>query len=85
MPELTKEDVKDAVREAMAEKFEMTFGIDCRSAEERAHLREDMKFLRRLREAAGRGGEKIFWWVVGIVGTAAVAWFWPDIGKHMGK
>lgn len=83
MSDLTKDDVKDAVREAMAEKFEMTFGIDCRSAEERAHLREDMKFLRRLREGASRGGEKIFWWAIGLAGTAVVAWFWPDIGKHL--
>ena len=49
MAELTKDDIKDAVREAMAEKFEMALGIDCRSPDERIETRKDMEHLRKLR------------------------------------
>ena len=78
MSELTKEDVKQAVREAMAEKFEMTFGINCLDPEQRDLLREDMKFLRRLRLRASVGGEKIFWGLVSLLGAGIVAWLWPQ-------
>lgn len=85
MSEISKDElrdvVRDAVREAMAEKFELTFGIDCRSPEERIELREDMSFLRSLRTHAQAGGEKIFYWAIGLVGTGLIAWFWPDISK----
>jgi hypothetical protein len=80
---LTKEDIKEAVREAMAEKFEVTFGVDCHTPEGRVSLREDMAFRRALRVDARKGGEKIFWWFVGIAGTGAIAWFWPEINKHL--
>lgn len=92
MAELTKEDVKEAVREAMAdtravvaEKIERTFGIDCSDVEERAETRKDMEFLRAMRVGARQGGERIFWWLLGITGTAAVAWFWPGISKYVSK
>lgn len=85
MPELTKEDIKEAVRDAMAEKFEMTLGIDCRSPEERAETRKDLEFLRNLRMGANRGAEKVLYWIVGVFGSAAIAYFWPDIAKHIGK
>jgi hypothetical protein len=98
MADLTKEDVKDACREAMAEKFEMTLGIDCRAPDERVETRKDMewlrlartdaelvedrRFLRSLRKGASKGGEKILFWLVGLFGSAAVAYFWPDIARH---
>lgn len=85
MGELTKEDIKEAVREAMAEKFELTFGINCLDQNERTETRKDMEFLRALRQGARRGGEKIFWWAIGLVGTSALAWFWPQINKWIGK
>lgn len=106
MGELTKDDIKDAVREALAEKVEMTFGVDCRSPEERMETRKDMeflrsrrledldhgdelaldmKFLRDLRKGVRKGGEKIFWWVVGIVGMSALAVFWPEITRRIGR
>lgn len=98
---LTKQDVKDACREAMAEKFEMTLGIDCRSPDERVETRkdmewlrsartdegllEDLRFLRSLRDGASKGAEKLLFWLVGLFGSAAVAYFWPDIAKHIGR
>jgi hypothetical protein len=85
MADLTKEDIKDAVREAMGEKLELTFGVNCRDPDERVEARKDMEFLRSLRLGACKGGEKIFWWAVGIVGTSALAIFWPEISKHVGK
>jgi hypothetical protein len=106
MAELTKEDVKEAVREAMAEKFEMTFGIDCRSPLERVETRKDMEHLRRLRldeiehgeevaadmaflrdlrKGVRKGGEKMFWWALGIVGMSALALFWPEITRRIGR
>lgn len=85
MAELTKDDIKDAVREALAEKFEMTLGIDCRAPEERAEMRKDMEFVRSLRLGARKGGEKIFWWAIALVGTTALGIFWPDISKHIGR
>jgi hypothetical protein len=89
MPELTKEDVKqvvrDAVREAMAEKFELTLGINCTDPDERDETREDMKFLRALRKVSRTGGEKIFWGLAGLVGTGIVALFWPELSKHFPK
>jgi hypothetical protein len=85
MTELTKEDVKDAVREALAEKIERTFGVDCNDVDERAETRKDMEFLRAMRVGARRGSERLFWGLVSLVGTAVVAWFWPDISKFTGK
>jgi hypothetical protein len=106
MTELPKEDVKAAVREVMAEKFETTLGIDCRKPEERVETRKDMeflraarledlregdeiaedrKFVRALRAGARKGGEKIFWWAVALLGTSALAVFWPDLSKHIAK
>jgi hypothetical protein len=82
---LTKEDIKDAVREAMTEKIEKTFGIDCTEPDERAETRKDMEFLRSLRLGARKGGEKIFWAAVGILGTSALAVFWPEITKRIGR
>lgn len=85
MSEISKDElhdlVRDAVREAMAEKFELTFGIDCRSADERMELRDDFSFLRTIRTQAQKGGERIFYWAIGIAGTGLLAWFWPDISK----
>lgn len=83
MTELTKDDIKDAVREAMAEKFEVTFGINCLAPEEREAVREDMKFLRALRQGARSGGERLFWGLWGLLGTAAFSFFWPDIQKWL--
>ena len=85
MGELTKEDVKEAVREAMAEKIERTFGVDCSDVEERSETRKDMEFLRAMRRGARRGSEKLFWALVSLVGTSVVAWFWPNISKFIGK
>jgi hypothetical protein len=67
----------------MAENSEVTFGVDCHTPEGRVSLREDMAFLRALRIGARKGGEKIFWWLVGIGGTSAIAWFCPEINKHL--
>jgi hypothetical protein len=83
MAELTKEDVKEAVREAMAEKFEMTLGIDCRSAEERVETRQDMEFLRTLRKGAHKAGERLFLLIVGLVGAAVIAWAFPGVSKYL--
>jgi hypothetical protein len=44
-----REIVKDGVKEAMAEKLEITFGIDCRSPDDRQEARKDMEFVRKLR------------------------------------
>lgn len=85
MAELTKDDVKEAVREVMAEKIERTFGVDCNDIEERAETRKDMEFLRAMRIGARHGGERLFWWAIGLAGTSAVALFWPDISKHIWK
>jgi hypothetical protein len=85
MSELTKDDVKEAVRELLADKFEKTLGVNCLDPEERVETRKDMEFLRSLRLGARKGGEKIFWWAVGIVGTSALAIFWPEISKHVAK
>lgn len=94
MAELTKEEIKGALKEAMAEavedamskvlkdKIERTFGIDCSDVDERAETRKDMEFLRALRMGARHGGEKIFWWVMGIAGISALTLFWPDFSKY---
>ena len=90
MGEITKEDIKEAAREAMteairdvlAEKIERTFGINCADIEERSETRKDMEFLRMMRKAARDGGEKIFWALAGLVGTAVVGFVWPYIAKQ---
>ncbi|WP_018265139.1 hypothetical protein [Methylosinus sp. LW4] len=69
MAELTNDDVREAVHEALAEKFEMTLGIDCQAPEERAEMRKDMEFLCSLRLGACKGGEKIFRWAFALLGT----------------
>ena len=82
MAELTKEDIKQAVKEAMAEKFEITFGIDCTDPGERDELREDMKFLRAMKKTAATGGQKLFFGLLGLVGTGAIAFIWPELQKY---
>lgn len=77
------EEIKEAVREAMAEKIEITFGVDCRSADERDELREDMKFLRAMKKTARTGGEKIFWGLVSLAGAGVSALFWPEIQRWL--
>lgn len=85
MTEYSKSELQDIVREAlrdvMAEKIELTFGVNCRDPKDREAVSDDMKFLRTLRTQTQKGGEKIFWWAIGLVGTGAIAWFWPELTK----
>jgi hypothetical protein len=77
----------DAIREAMAGKLEITFGIDCKNPAEREATREDMKFVRSLRSHVRSGGEKIFLVVVGLGGTGFLYWIvskvWPEGQKFL--
>lgn len=73
--------IRDALRDVMAEKIELTFGVNCRDPKEREEVSDDMKFLRMLRTQTQKGGEKIFWWVIGVAGTGIIAWFWPELTK----
>jgi hypothetical protein len=45
----SREHLLDGFHDLLAKKFEITFGIDCRSVEERQETRKDMEFLRVLR------------------------------------
>lgn len=71
-----------AIKEAMADKIEVTFGVDCKRGQEREAIRADMSFLRTLREKASKGGEKVFLVAVGFLGTGFLYWaiskIWPD-------
>jgi len=82
MTEITKEQVKDAVREVLAEKFELTFGIDCMCEEDRKEMRKDILFLRTLRTTAQAGGEKIFLLIVGVGGAALLAFLFPEVWRN---
>lgn len=101
--QVTKEDVQEivdsavaelrqaiptAVQDAMAGKIELTFGFDCKDPKERDAVREDMKFLRSLRERARAGGEKLFLIAVGVFGTGLLYWavskVWPEGQKYFG-
>lgn len=77
----------DTIKEAMASKIELTFGIDCKDSKERDAVREDMKFTRKLRNSARAGGEKIFLIAVGVLGTGFLYWVvarvWPDGQKYL--
>lgn len=85
MTEYSKSELQDIVREAlrdvMAEKIELTFGVNCRDPKDREAVSDDMKFLRTLRTQTQKGGEKIFWWAIGLIGTGVIAWFWPELTK----
>lgn len=84
---LTKEDVKqcliEALRseegqevliEAMAQKIELTFGVNCRDPKKRDQLRENMKFLAVFHQQTRKGAERLFWWLVSIGFAGALAW-----------
>lgn len=75
MAELTREEIKEAVKEALHEKFELTFGMSCVDSANRADMRKDMEFLRNLRTKTSAGGERIFWWVMAAVGISALSFF----------
>jgi hypothetical protein len=101
--DLTKEDVKEIVedvmdrfasvtlpeimREAMAHKIEFTFGVDCKDPIKRDALRDDLKFVHRLRQRTHAGGEKLFIVAVGVFGTGFIYWFvskvWPEGQKFL--
>lgn len=81
--DLTKEDIKEAVREVMAEKIELTFGVNCLCEDERRALREDMVFLRAMRDTARRGGEKLFFIIVGLGGAALLSFLAPEVWKNI--
>lgn len=86
MSELSQEaieQIKLAVREAMSDKIEITFGVDCRDPTERDELREDMKFLRAMKNTAQTGGQKVFWGLLGLVGTGIGALFWPELQRWL--
>ena len=83
MPEITKEQVKEAVREVLAEKFELTFGIDCMCEEDRKEMRKDVLFLRTLRLTAQSGGEKIFLFIIGVICAGIAAFAFPDIWRSL--
>jgi hypothetical protein len=76
----------DAIREAMAGKLEVTFGVDCKDPKEREATREDMKFIRSLRSHARSGGEKMFMILVSVLGTGFLYWaitkMWPEGQKY---
>lgn len=80
---LAKEELKEAVRDAMREKLEMTLGIDCSSPEDRLETRKDMEFLRAMRLQVRSGAERALLWVLGVAGMGALAWFWPDIHQKL--
>jgi hypothetical protein len=77
----------EAIKDAMAGKIELTFGFDCKNSDVRDAVREDMKFVRKLRNSARAGGEKIFLIAVGVLGTGFLYWFigkiWPDAQKYL--
>lgn len=80
---ITKEEFKQAVREVLAEKFEITFGINCLSEDDRGETRKDMFFLRSMRKTAQAGGEKIFLFIIGIGGAALIAFIFPSLWKDI--
>jgi hypothetical protein len=77
----------EAIKEAMAAKIELTFGIDCKDGKQRGAVRDDMKFVRSLRTHARTGGEKLFLIAVGICGTGFLYWVvskaWPEGQKYL--
>ena len=83
MTEITKDQVKEAVREVIAEKFELTFGIDCMSEQDRSEMRKDVLFLRTLRVTAQSGGEKIFLFIIGVICAGIAALAFPDIWRSL--
>jgi hypothetical protein len=83
MTEITKEQVKEAIREVIAEKFELTLGIDCMCEEDRKEMRKDVLFLRTLRLTAQSGGEKVFLFIIGIACAGAAALLFPEIWRSM--
>jgi RNase P/RNase MRP subunit POP5 len=87
MPEISRDELKQVIKEALEEYSELTFGVNSTDPEERDSVRDDMKFLRRLRTASSAGGEKIFLVIVGVTGTVILSWvirnIWPDGEKYL--
>lgn len=87
MSDLTKDDLKQIVKEALEEYSELTFGVNSTDPEERDRVRDDMKFIRKLRTASTAGGEKIFLVIIGVTGTVFLTWLvrnvWPDGEKYL--
>lgn len=87
IPNLTREDVRAAVIEAlksdagasvlieaMAKKLELTAGWRCHDPEERAEIRKDQEFIRDLRLTARRGFHRVLAWAVAIGGLALLSY-----------
>lgn len=80
---LKSDEGQTALLDAMAKKLELTAGWDCRDPNSRLEIRKDMEFLREIRVTARRGAERIFFWLLGILGLGLVALigFKPEIWK----
>lgn len=87
MTEINRDELKQIIREALEEYSELTFGLNTTNPEERDSVRDDMKFLRKLRTASSAGGEKIFLVIIGVTGTVLLSWvirnIWPDGEKYL--
>jgi len=91
MNELTKEDIKlaviealrseegqDLLFEAMARKLEITAGWNCKDADERREIRKDQEFTRYMRTTAQTGLNRTIFWLIGVGGVIVLSY----IGSH---